>query len=300
MFFERYLYRSFLFLFFVCGEKVFEMQEIKKFIRFAIDDAVSSSRTILDLVTRLLDSGVVLSPATLNSETKEFNTCKFYFGDLSFTGTQIGSTYTAKEILKRGVSYNKHLDYSILERMFVLKTSIRQKEIIERIVMTDECKRVCVQHLSLHEPIRISHSVLIQASIGGQACSFSFETIKSNNLWTGLDLESPSPLLLCSLSREGFKEAWLDYDSQYELCPCRLKSDGLIIELDRNNPWEKITEIIGIDMNRYKLSDFDFEMPIVEKKYHNAKTGDIIYSENMYDAEYSIECGRLTLKKKGP
>lgn len=276
------------------------MQEIKNFIRSAIDDAISSSKTALELVSKLLGSGIILSPATLNSETKEFNTCKFYFGDISFTGTQLGSAYTAKEILKRGISYSKSMDYSILEKMFIIQTSIRQKDMIDRIVMSDECKRVCVEHLSLNNPIRVSHNVIIQASIGGQACSFSFETIKSNNLWTGLDLESPSPLLLCSLSREGFKEAWLDYDSQYELCPCRLKSDGSIIELDRNNPWEKITEIIGIDMNRYKLSDFDFEMPIVDKKYHNAKTGGIIYSENMYDAEYSIECGRLTLKKKGP
>lgn len=276
------------------------MQEIKNFIRAAIDDAISSSKTALELVSKLLGSGIILSPATLNSETKEFNTCKFYFGDISFTGTQLGSAYTAKEILKRGISYSKNMDYSILEKMFIIQTSARQKDMIDRIVMSDECKRVCVEHLSLNNPIRVSHNVIIQASIGGQACSFSFETINSNNLWTGLDLESPSPLLLCSLSREGFKEAWLDYDSQYELCPCRIHIDGVTIKLDKNNPWEKITELVGIDMNRYTLSDFDFEMPIVEKKYYNAKTGEAIYSDNVYDAEYSIEFGKLTIKKKGP
>ncbi|MNR44744.1 hypothetical protein D3C85_1635220 [compost metagenome] len=53
-------------------------------------------------------------------------------------------------------------------------------------------------------------------------------------------------------------------------------------------------------MNRYKSSDFDFEMPIVERRYHDARTGEKIHSESIYDAEYKIECGRLIIKKKGP
>lgn len=272
---------------------------IKGYIRDCIDQAQNKCQSLSSFIKIMLTNDIIVTPATLNSETKAFNTCRYVFGDYSFTGTELGSSYTAGSLMKRGITYDADTEYPLVAAIYAQQVAARQAGTISGVSMSTECKDVLLGAIERNHPVRVNQEVVIQASIDSADCSFTFEPMTSDNKWSNLEIFSEKRLRLRAISWSDERRLDICYENAYSLSPWGVSSNEKISNVSEHNLWGVITDMTGLDMDKYLSVDFEFEMPIATRHFYDAITDELLFTDVCYDIEYKIEKTQITTKIKG-
>lgn len=260
-------------------------------LRNMIAHSILDSSTLSDLIKDLDKKGVCLVPQGCNSERRDFLACFFVFNGQKYTSEFLGKRFSAKEIIKKGISYCKVRDYNLLERAFVKNTLIAQQIFISSIsscINTDNLKII-------NNGVLLKTGFLVRQflSIADADAEFIFETeCESRNKWSQVTLDSKKPagiLLKKIIFQKTNTVIDLHYESAYSLEPVN-------ITMSNNKTKKNLANII--ETKEFLLKDefliisesvpkkTDSEITVVKQWFLNCETQERMFDINRFHDNY--------------
>jgi DNA polymerase III epsilon subunit-like protein len=271
-----------------------------------IDSTLARKIDFKDWVELLNLNGVVLEPAFITNSLSNFSACYYSMGNLRVAASSLGSNYTPKVVMARGLIYDKYRDGALLESLFVAGQIKAQKTYFQKMLNNNE---VSAGDLMLGNKLaKSTYRVMHTAFVGNSIINANFESHPDvKNKYSQLSFEAlePKGILLRNLEIQGIVRMEFFYDDKYSGVPVSVKlimESGLEI-IDGQGCVNKavllIKDLLDINISYYFKGMSDSDLFILKQVFSDASSGEYLGQVSRYLDSYSYEkC--MIVPKIGP
>lgn len=196
--------------------------DARQHIKDVIDSSLYDGIGFAEYVEKLKAEGVRLIPVLGDENNPDFNACYYSYNQSKFPGSRIGKTYSAPQLVKRGLRFDPNLHGDLIRKLFFKGKLDEQKEIFLDLgekVLGNEYAEL----MNLTWPVKSKYNIRQRSRVAGTKVNAIYSSFDINEKFShrgqyAINENNPKSIRLRELSFNNVKIS-LDYSEHLDKTP---------------------------------------------------------------------------------